>query len=251
VAVPIDGGGGNFLSEISSWLAEAQRNITEFGKKLEAIPVIGAGPAYICYSIAWWFYKASVSVSDFKPKYDSLVRFAQSILDRWGLDELIGQIWGSWNQIKNQSTWWVKERLEWIIPRATEFLTDPARWVVNRLADAGYAVGDLFSDVRTWLRSKLLLYFPELVRFSDDPLLYIKNKIYDNLPGTRRMFDDPKGWMRERLGEILGLPLGFWYDPWHYLLQFVLDALEARTRNYQDQIYRLAEKLARRFWEGV
>jgi len=249
--IPIDGGGQNKIEIIAGYFYQLGywfRNLYDTIK----------GWIWPFSLMAWpfsWIYGYLNLIADntleFAHGYWNIVKFTRSLLDLWGLDELISNLWSEWGYFRSNPGAYIRTKVGEAITGWVVLITFPGRWVLERLQDAYPEIHTLLTDTSEVINRIIEGLFSGWASFRQDPWQFILLQFYErNLP-VYYFISDPENWVKLRIGRALDLRPGFTLDFRGALTAWLLDKLDDLWTDYRADLYQLGEKWLRYFWEGV
>jgi len=250
VPIPINGGGRNFLETIATHFYNLA---TEMDKLY--VQVVGWILPFklLAFPFRWsrdYYRAAARAIIDFSHKYGDVTDFITSLMEGWGLDDLITDLWHGWRY----------------------FRTDPGRFIGDVMGQAVTGWATLVSFPFIWILDTIKAGDPELFAWLVDfpkeftrwaqlnhPSFY--NLLFDKKAFVTDIIDEfswPIAYLirdfdgaKRYLGELyLELPYSFWDDPWGVGVQKLFDWIDDHDEWIAARVYKPAERILRYLWEG-
>jgi len=239
------------LRRIGDALYDAGNDCGNRGHDAETNPFIGPIVSGVWYFFKDRLYDLGMLVNWVWNRLWDLEVYLQNTGNKEWVKDRLTELWGSFTSFTADPFGYMRDLLYQKVKDLNTILDDVPGWFSKWLEDRYNFLYKLSTTPRDTLPTWVNQTFPYLKMDFNHPEYWIRDRLVDHWYLLGGLLDDTDKWLKGRIGYILDVREDFWVGPFGYILDQVFIQLDQRFWAYRDQLYSLAQKVLRYFWEGV
>jgi len=248
MAIPINGGGRNFIETVATHFYNLA---TEFDNAYKLIIGWVFPFKFLAWPFRWgrdYLRGAARAIVDFAHSYNDVTNWINSIADGWGLNEIITDLWHGWNYFRSDPGRFIRDTINVEFAGWNTIISFPYVWIMDTIKRWNPALYDWLVDWPKEFTRWAQLHHPWLYNLFFDHRALAAD-IIDNFSWEAAyLLRDPRSAIKYYLSTMLDLPWDFWQNPKLGLVMWVFDYGLTYFRNILRPVMATAEKILLEEW---
>lgn len=238
-----------WLGHLGYLFLDWSNRMVSLGETIEGVPIIGEYLYSIVIYLDGLLYDMAEAAFQASGGLGSIAVFLDALENADYVAELIRRIFGDWDFLTIQPSYWVREQLAELWTDIYWFLADPLGWLNASIIDLFPWLPMLEGDFSSWIVEQLELAWTGLGDLIIDPADAIARWLRARYPHLYEFWDDPTLWLMMRLEFLTGIPVDAWIDLRSWVHDEILSLRDIWIDNSRDWIYEQAEQILLWAWE--